>query len=1089
MIRPSQLPDSMMSKPAQGFMSSVSPQQILGLDGPVGTMATASLGRPMPGPLPRYPHSEAMQYNGSYFSYRLCGQDGGGGELASAWSPSMAYLGSSSSSSPTVPTAATEGSIRSPIVYRHEKVSLPAGSGGSPLIVAQELAGKRMHAVAGYYPDRSQAQCSSSSSPSAVTPSAMRQTESPVGLAIPKPVYGHNACCSDMRCTAGYNTMEQGLHRTPTSIYEDEWLMGYSSAVPLTPSRKDLDMLLEQRGLHAEPRAERAAGKEVASEEFCDLDTFLNRRGSVYSDVNHSSYACSPTSSAPFIGAPPDPCQRFQFPSKEYPGFPSSHPHMYDPLSAQYGVPRKVYPEYSHHPSYVQVPQRSRAYYPPQDHMEAQKASACTAGMRRKYSDGTPSPSPERRDTLSSPIQCSLPQHVPPTVFASPPAHCHVRFPRYRFAPRNFDHLAYRPYQMHLNDSHPKNAPVRPPSCPLPPRHAEKPLDYSLHRGQPGSSPCQFPVPSSLSEVVPPPPHTPEHRSSKLHHAGSVKMPPGYYMGATHFPVGVAGKYSASDKQPSDMSDPKAHYGDSLAKSHCETQLNARDKVSSGGADVYEVEVTAKKRKKIDMVQETAALPKPAASPPMPVINQVFSLAPYKLYLEAAGVLPMVKRCNSAEDSPQLPGTPKQDPEISEGNEKRERCDSRNSYSADGSEETTETVTLKTEKTDHPREHAVENSLCNRQIIKRESCTDATEGECRSALKTDQQTDRHSPILAEDAVAKCKVEVTSGRNTETTASSNKGTEDVAPVVRPAVKSPPPVTLALKSVPSPQTNPIQMDLQNLALKSVPSSQMNQPIRVDLQNIPPQCLKLSTHNIVLPEVLQTSVRPVPLPPPPLLKFPTLPTAPQSPADPTPDASVQRQARHQFMELHQSLCRLIYTLATQTPPQELRDWLFKMELGNKTTYPPDKHQRVASMVGARAREVWARTGERSLTLQKLLGKLKGYEAHGECPFPHVMRAGGIFVPMLVVKEGLFPQVHGTFIDQVLQEHRVELRPTTLSEEKHLTQLQKRACSSKLRRLLSLRHLPDIYADVLNLFYYTSVCKALDSTSHVAAKKTPQM
>ncbi|KAG5273530.1 hypothetical protein AALO_G00152390 [Alosa alosa] len=103
--------------------------------------------------------------------------------------------------------------------------------------------------------------------------------------------------------------------------------------------------------------------------------------------------------------------------------------------------------------------------------------------------------------------------------------------------------------------------------------------------------------------------------------------------------------------------------------------------------------------------------------------------------------------------------------------------------------------------------------------------------------------------------------------------------------------------------------------------------------------------------------------------------------------------------------------------------------------------------------------------------------------------MRAGGIFVPMLVVKEGLFPQVHGTFIDQVLQEHRVELRPTTLSEEKHLTQLQKRACSSKLRRLLSLRHLPDIYADVLNLFYYTSVCKALDSTSHVAAKKTPQM
>ncbi|KAG7276267.1 hypothetical protein CRUP_018649 [Coryphaenoides rupestris] len=79
------------------------------------------------------------------------------------------------------------------------------------------------------------------------------------------------------------------------------------------------------------------------------------------------------------------------------------------------------------------------------------------------------------------------------------------------------------------------------------------------------------------------------------------------------------------------------------------------------------------------------------------------------------------------------------------------------------------------------------------------------------------------------------------------------------------------------------------------------------------------------------------------------------------------------------------------------------------------------------------------------------------------------------MVVKKLLFPQVQGSHIDQVLQEHKVELRPTTLSEEKHLTQLHKQAFSSKLRRLMSLKHLPDIYTDVLNLFHHACVSKRL--------------
>ncbi|XP_031420678.1 uncharacterized protein C15orf39 homolog [Clupea harengus] len=1127
MIRPSQLPVTMTSKPAQGFMDSASPSQMLGVEGALGP--AAPLGRHMPGALPRYPHSEALQYAGPYYSYRLCGQEGGGGDPPPAWSPSLAYLGSNSGS-PVMPPAIAEGSIKSPIVYRQEKVLPPASSGGSPLPVAQELGAKRRYA--GYYPDRDQGKCRS---PSVVTPVVVRrqsltganlcsQADSPVGLAIPKPLYGHNSCCSDSRCTAGHSySVEQGLHRMPPNVYEDEWLIGYA------PSRKDLEMLLDQRGLHAEPSAEVSPGKEVAAEEYCGMDMHLNRRVPTYGEAGHSGYACSPTNGTTFIGIPPEPCQRLQFSSREYPGLPPSHSHMYDPAAlARYRIPPKEYP---HAPRYVQVPQRSRVYYT-QEHMEAEKASV-RADVREKYSDRTPSLSPGRRDACpSSPAHCSLQQHIPP-VFANPPMHCHMHLPRHHFPPRNFDHPAYHPYQLHLNGGHPKAAPMRPPSHPLP-SNLDNPLDYSLHRGQPGSSPRQpgssprqpgssprqpgssprqFPVSHSLYSIVPHTPLRPEHRSPN--HVASVKTPLGHYMEGSHFSSDVNEKYGASDKHPSDFSGQKVHYRDLLAQPDIRRLLSTRDKISSDDEDVYEVEVTTKKRK-VEMDHEAAAFPQVPASPPMPVINQVFSLAPYKLYLEAAGVLPPVKR--------QPPGKLKQDPEISEGSDLHD--------SVRGTKEITETMTIKNEnkKMDLPnKEETEENHFCDRTFVKNKasnvaSCTTAV----KFPLKTDLEAD--NPSL-EVTVPKYKVEVTSEHGAETTPSSHKSTKDATLEAKPAVKpSPPLVTLTPKLLPLPPKN---------------------PVRGNLQNIPPQCLKLTSFNIILPEALRTnvrlaphapnplpaaphspalrtsvrpaphapnplpaaphspalrtSVRPAPHAPNPLPAAPhspalrtsvrpaphppnPLPAAPHSPAEPTPDGSIARQARHQFMEMHQSLCKLIYTFTTQTPPQELQGWLSKMELV-KTLYPPDKHQKVSCLVGVKAREVWERAGERSLALQKVLSKLKGYHASGGCPFPHVMRAGGVFIPMLVVREGLFPQVQGTFIDQVLQEHRVELRPTTLSEEKYLTQLQKRACSSKLRRLLSFRHLPDIYADVLNLFYYTCVCKVLDSTSQGAAKKTPQM
>lgn len=176
-----------------------------------------------------------------------------------------------------------------------------------------------------------------------------------------------------------------------------------------------------------------------------------------------------------------------------------------------------------------------------------------------------------------------------------------------------------------------------------------------------------------------------------------------------------------------------------------------------------------------------------------------------------------------------------------------------------------------------------------------------------------------------------------------------------------------------------------------------------------------------------------------------------------------------------MHQSLVKLISKSVAATSEETLKSWLSKMELNHLAS---SKSQKVGCLFGGKGREACLNEEMKS-SLQQVVQRLNEYTSQEHCPFPFVVRTGAIFLPMLVVKEVLFPSVHGTLIDQVLQEHRVELRPTTLSEEKTLIQMHKRPCSSRLRRLMSLKHLPDVYADVVNLLYYTCVCKQLESPS----------
>ncbi|KAM4661649.1 uncharacterized protein C15orf39 homolog [Amazona ochrocephala] len=98
---------------------------------------------------------------------------------------------------------------------------------------------------------------------------------------------------------------------------------------------------------------------------------------------------------------------------------------------------------------------------------------------------------------------------------------------------------------------------------------------------------------------------------------------------------------------------------------------------------------------------------------------------------------------------------------------------------------------------------------------------------------------------------------------------------------------------------------------------------------------------------------------------------------------------------------------------------------------------------------------------------------------PFPHVVRAGAVFIPIHVVKKKLFPKLPGVSVDRVLQEHKVELRPTTLSEERHLRDMELKGCTSRMLKLLALKQLPEIYPDLLNLHWHNSIKQQLGSHS----------
>ncbi|XP_048723115.2 uncharacterized protein C15orf39 homolog isoform X1 [Caretta caretta] len=200
-------------------------------------------------------------------------------------------------------------------------------------------------------------------------------------------------------------------------------------------------------------------------------------------------------------------------------------------------------------------------------------------------------------------------------------------------------------------------------------------------------------------------------------------------------------------------------------------------------------------------------------------------------------------------------------------------------------------------------------------------------------------------------------------------------------------------------------------------------------------------------------------------------SLPSNCESPAQ-------QTSSSQYFTALHMSLCNRISYFVSGTSPELLKQWLRRVELdgeqkeSSKSPLKPKNGSRILeAQKPSKGKEIWLGFQDVSVLLSKLLSQLETFMFTRKCPFPHVVRAGAIFIPIHVVKEKLFPNISGASVDHVLQEHKVELRPTTLSEEKLLRDLELKCCTSRMLKLLALKQLPDVYPDLLNLHWHDCI------------------
>ncbi|XP_059496206.1 uncharacterized protein C15orf39 homolog [Stegostoma tigrinum] len=538
----------------------------------------------------------------------------------------------------------------------------------------------------------------------------------------------------------------------------------------------------------------------------------------------------------------------------------------------------------------------------------------------------------------------------------------------------------------------------------------------------------------------------------------------------------------------------------------------------------------------------------PPASPPMPVINNVFSLAPYKAYLEATGLF--FSKCPNCQpdcdkscscslenktESSKSDGIidldsntsgpkrlPKASSQLQLKNDELKTDDASaclESMNEKGApeDELSKAVSKKNSLDTQYQEinlSAKFNRPSNGQP-QQSGNGDARcvvhSGDVKLGMNTmddmalDLSTKSKSPLLnvTEHALVsgesreklKCMIEISNEKeeNTIESLSSKKKQEDTEPSGEHRVK-------ALNETSSTSDHLIlEMNKYKILRPAPPKIGENNPTlpsegitkakKISLiGSVDPSALilrPLKPLKRILPDVIKSIMS-------------STPESSKTPCKTKVDSSSngkltqnENDTYNYFAHLHQSLCDMITQSVAETSEEVLRACLHDIE----EQETPKLRSSVKSKNGTRtfealkmskSKEIWRNYGQVQQTLKKLLSYLESYIYSRTCPFPHVIRAGTIFIPIYLVKEKLFSSLKGVTIDQVFQEHKIELRPTTLSEEKKLqTELQLQRCSSRLIKLLSLKQLPEIYQDLLDVLWHSCVKIRLGEQSNENVKE----
>ncbi|XP_071297918.1 uncharacterized protein C15orf39 homolog isoform X2 [Agelaius tricolor] len=483
--------------------------------------------------------------------------------------------------------------------------------------------------------------------------------------------------------------------------------------------------------------------------------------------------------------------------------------------------------------------------------------------------------------------------------------------------------------------------------------------------------------------------------------------------------------------------------------------------------------------KGLEDLRDTKAL---SSSPPMPVIHNVFSLAPYQEYLEKAkGTDPMLfcRKHLWEDSSPQNTG---------------------------GSQEPAALRDISVVPSLRSGSDAVQSQgeSCYRSIPKKpKPVPQELESQEGSPDRVDSKESPHKDMVLDLSFKKRLVEAGDTQRPPGYAEGILDQEDkeekeaAGGKVRLGEGAQPQVPEADSGERSSfQSSANFMFQKYKRLPSVPSS--TEPPQQDGSSQAPQPSSPSSTPTPAPPASSPSSNP-PFPPPsPQLSIILSPNPPQTvlpKAPPTPEEEKVLVVKkvgipsgtpsgQYFSSLHTLLCDTISGSVSRSSPELLRQWLRKAELAEELEEvpkslpsPKDGSKAPYAQKPSNGKEIWLAFQDVAVLLTKLLSQLRTFMS--ACPFPHVVRAGAIFIPIHVVKEKLFPKLPGSFVDQVLQKHKVELRPTTLSEERHLRELELKSCTSRMLKLLAIKWLPEIYPDLLNLHWHSSIQQQLDSSS----------